>query len=176
MPDQLTLYHSASCPGSKCESFLRPIAQDDNSLELSGLTAGRPARTAIRLIDVCLSLETGEALISRAEDSVVEVLDVDRENWLVTLRHPRGPRTIAPLELSREYERLATDDFRVERVQVAIFNSDGKVVEQGDAVQQANAIDWVYTATAENESTEGDKIVISASDKPGHVTTQEATM
>jgi hypothetical protein len=69
-----------------------------------------------------------------------------------------------------------TDDFRVQQVQVSILNSDGSIVEQGDAVKQTNQIDWVYTATAANESTEGDKIVVRASDKPGHISTLEQTM
>jgi transcription elongation GreA/GreB family factor len=84
-------------------------------LEMSGLSAGRPARNAIRLLDVCLTLEPGDALISRAEDVVVEVLGVDTEHGLVTLRHPQRPQTITPLELSREYEPVAPDDFRVLR-------------------------------------------------------------
>jgi len=50
------------------------------------------------------------------------------------------------------------------------------LVEQGDAVQQENAIDWLYTATVENESTEGDKIVVRASDKPGHIAEAEQVM
>ena len=69
-----------------------------------------------------------------------------------------------------------TDDFRVQQVQVSILNSDGTLVEQGDAVKQANQIDWVYTATAANESTAGDKIVVRASDKPGHISTLEQAM
>ncbi|MBU0616228.1 MAG: hypothetical protein KKI02_00780, partial [Planctomycetes bacterium] len=87
----------------------------DALLEMSGLPAGRPARNAVRLIDVCLSLEPGDALISRAEGAVVEVLDVDIEHGLVTLRHPQRPKTITPLELSREYDRIAPDDFRALR-------------------------------------------------------------
>jgi len=84
-------------------------------LEMSGLATGRAVRSAIRLIDMCLSLQPGDALLSRAEDVVVEVLEVDLENGLVTLRHPRRPKTVTPLELSSEYERVAPDDFRVLR-------------------------------------------------------------
>lgn len=87
----------------------------DALLDMSGLPAGRPARNAIRLIDVCLTLEPGDHLLSRTEEVVVEVLDVDIERGLITLRHPRRSKTITPLELSREYERIAPDDFRVLR-------------------------------------------------------------
>ena len=70
----------------------------------------------------------------------------------------------------------ATDDFKVTQVRVTITNADGTLVEEGDAVQQENTIDWVYSATAVNESTEGDKIVVSATDKPGHAAEQEQTL
>ncbi|MHA1268127.1 MAG: hypothetical protein ACTSRS_23130 [Candidatus Helarchaeota archaeon] len=56
-----------------------------------------------------------------------------------------------------------TDDFKVVQVQVAIYNSDGSLVEEGAAVQQPNEIDWVYTATQSNTDTNGDRIVIRAS-------------
>jgi hypothetical protein len=53
-----------------------------------------------------------------------------------------------------------TDGFRVETVRVIITNGDGSQVEAGDAVQQQNAVDWVYTATVNNASLNGDKITI----------------
>ena len=70
----------------------------------------------------------------------------------------------------------ATDDFKVKQVHVTISNADGSLVEQGDAVQQANEIDWLYTATTANESTAGDRIVIRASDKPGNITEEEKAL
>ena len=69
-----------------------------------------------------------------------------------------------------------TDDFKVVQVQVSIYNADGTLVAQGDAEQQDNQLDWVYTATAANESTEGDKIVVRASDKPGHIAEEEQVL
>jgi transcription elongation GreA/GreB family factor len=119
----------------------------DALLEMSGLPAGRPARNAIRLIDVCLSLKPGDALISRTEDTVVEVLEVDIEHGLITLRHPQRPKTITPLELSREYERVAPDDFRVLRALrpeslAELLNSDpvavviGLLHAHGEAIGQ----------------------------------------
>ena len=69
-----------------------------------------------------------------------------------------------------------TDDFKVEQVQVSIVNVDGTLVEEGNAVKQDNEIDWIYTATAANESTEGDKIVLRASDKPGNISAMEQAM
>jgi hypothetical protein len=69
----------------------------------------------------------------------------------------------------------ATDDFRVASVNVAIYNEDGSEVEHGLAVQK-NKVEWVYTATTDNPSLNGDKIVITASDLPGNVTEKEETL
>ena len=50
------------------------------------------------------------------------------------------------------------------------------LVEQGEAVQQGNGIDWVYTATAGNPDLAGDKITIKASDKPGNIAEGEQAL
>ena len=69
-----------------------------------------------------------------------------------------------------------TDDFKVLQVQVLVYNTDGTLVEQGTAVQQDNVIDWLFTATVANDSTDGDRIVVRASDKPGNLSEQEVVM
>ena len=69
-----------------------------------------------------------------------------------------------------------TDDFQVVKVTVTIHNADGTLVEEGEAVQQENVIDWLYTVTADNPSLEGDRIEIRAWDRPEHVTEEEKTI
>ena len=66
-----------------------------------------------------------------------------------------------------------TDDFEVKQVTVAIHNGDGSLVEQGEAAHQENSLDWIYTATAENTETAGDRIEIHALDRPGNVAEEE---
>lgn len=63
---------------------------------------------------------------------------------------------------------LPVDDFMVTEVSVTINNEDGSEVEHGLAVQDDSNIYWVYTATANNESTAGDKITVIVSDLPGN--------
>lgn len=65
---------------------------------------------------------------------------------------------------------LVTDDFKVIEVQVEIYNGDGVLVESGATIQPKDKVDWIYTATKANASTDGDKIVIKASDIPGNIT------
>jgi len=67
----------------------------------------------------------------------------------------------------------ATDDFRVKEVSVSIYDADGMEVEKGAAVLSVDGIDWVYTVRTDNTSLDGDKIVVLASDLPGHTTTGE---
>ena len=62
----------------------------------------------------------------------------------------------------------ATDDFKVVEVFVSILNEDGTEVEEGYAQPAPGGVAWIYTATANNDSLTGDKIIIRASDLPGH--------
>ncbi|MCX6351978.1 MAG: hypothetical protein NTX03_08955 [Bacteroidetes bacterium] len=62
----------------------------------------------------------------------------------------------------------AIDDFKVTRVKVRIENADGTLVEEGDAIQQPDILDWKYNATLANISLAGDKIIVTAYDKAGN--------
>jgi hypothetical protein len=64
----------------------------------------------------------------------------------------------------------ATDDFEVKEVTVAIYNSDGTLVEKGNAQPNSNNLLWTYVTTAANDHQHGDKIVVQASDIPGNLT------
>jgi len=69
---------------------------------------------------------------------------------------------------------LATDDFMVTEVQVEIYNHEGTLIEQGEAVQQNNISEWLFTAAVSNGSITGDKIVVKAFDLPGNQTQSES--
>jgi hypothetical protein len=62
-----------------------------------------------------------------------------------------------------------TDDFAVKEVKIVITNPDGTLVEEGLAQPEAVGYEWTYTATARNESLEGDRIEVFASDTPGNI-------
>ncbi|TCN60149.1 hypothetical protein D0809_09455 [Flavobacterium circumlabens] len=66
-----------------------------------------------------------------------------------------------------------TDDFKVVAVKVLIENADGTLVEEGNAKISANGLDWIYTATKENDDLTGDKITIQATDLPDNLTEKE---
>ncbi|GAA4050239.1 hypothetical protein GCM10022409_41260 [Hymenobacter glaciei] len=61
-------------------------------------------------------------------------------------------------------------------VTVKIENSDGSLVEQGPAVQQADPNRWHYLSTKRNTSLAGDKITVTATDNPGHEAVKTRTL
>lgn len=65
------------------------------------------------------------------------------------------------------------DDFRVKAVHVEIKKPDGSPLEEGNAVQSDNELDWTYTVTAVNEELSGSRIIFTASDLPGNQTVLE---
>jgi hypothetical protein len=67
----------------------------------------------------------------------------------------------------------ATDDFAVREVKVVISNADGSPVEEGYAKQEPTGYEWIYTATAGNDTLEGDRIEVYASDTPGNISKAE---
>ncbi|MDP4210199.1 MAG: hypothetical protein Q8928_15410 [Bacteroidota bacterium] len=70
----------------------------------------------------------------------------------------------------------AIDDFMVKSVQVSIFNSDGSVADQGEAIRLANGVDWLFTAKTLNDDLAGDKIVVKASDLPGNISDSSTSL
>jgi hypothetical protein len=71
----------------------------------------------------------------------------------------------------------AKDDFMVTSVKVTITDSDGKVIEKGEAVQDADKfIQWKYTATVANPSLGGTSIKASAFDNAGNIGSAEKAL
>ena len=63
----------------------------------------------------------------------------------------------------------ATDDFRVAKVTVTMYGSDGKVLEKGDAVNvRLKPFMWRYRTTKANPKVEGSMIKAIAFDFPGN--------
>jgi len=67
----------------------------------------------------------------------------------------------------------AVDDFEVAEVTMTILNTDSSEVEHGTAELQPDSAWWRYTATAVNESLDGDKIIVRVSDLPGNLVEKE---
>jgi hypothetical protein len=59
---------------------------------------------------------------------------------------------------------------------VEIYSAAGALLEKGNAVQQGNGVDWIYTATQANNALAGSKIKAIATDVPGNEGTLELTL
>lgn len=70
----------------------------------------------------------------------------------------------------------ALDDFKVAGVKVKITSAAGIVVEQGEALLQANELDWVYTATVDNAAVQGCTVRVAARDLPANETVEEVVL
>lgn len=70
----------------------------------------------------------------------------------------------------------ATDDFALAEVRVLIQNPDGTTVEEGPAAPDPDGYTFRYTATTANKSLAGDKITVTATDRPGNATTEQRTL
>ncbi|UOQ71343.1 hypothetical protein [Hymenobacter cellulosilyticus] len=70
----------------------------------------------------------------------------------------------------------ATDNFAVTEVRVRIQNPDGTLVEEGPALPDPDGFTFRFTAKASNTSLEGDKITVTAADRPGNRTLKEAEL
>ena len=66
----------------------------------------------------------------------------------------------------------ATDDFQIVAVKVRIESADRSLSEEGEAILQADGINWMYTAIHSIESLAGICITVTANDIPGHFFTK----
>lgn len=64
----------------------------------------------------------------------------------------------------------ATDNVKVKRVRVNIYDAARVLIEEGEAKDNGDNYTWLYTATTEVENVEGCTIEVSAYDIAGNVT------
>jgi hypothetical protein len=62
----------------------------------------------------------------------------------------------------------ARDNYKVDAVKVAIYNSSNELIEEGDAVVNPDGITWNYTVTQYNSNVAGCRIKATAYDIPGN--------
>ncbi len=64
----------------------------------------------------------------------------------------------------------ARDDFKVTEISLKIVLPDGKLVEQGAAVQKAGSFDWIFITRTNNADLAGTQVIVDARDLPGNIT------
>lgn len=81
----------------------------------AGLMGGRPARRAVRTLDVALSVQDGDYLRARDEAEVARLVSVDRSGWQFTVETVDGEETLDALALADRYARTSDKDLLVLR-------------------------------------------------------------
>ena len=69
---------------------------------------------------------------------------------------------------------IILDNFSVQAVKVALHQSGGTLIEQGEAVKEGML--YVYTATAAQSSITGSTLTVTVTDLPKNVTEQKQTL
>ena len=67
----------------------------------------------------------------------------------------------------------AWDNFKVVSVKVAIYDENDIIIEVGDAVDNGDKLNWMYTVT---KNVRGSKIIVKAYDLPGNETMKEVIL
>lgn len=90
----------------------------------------------------------------------------------IAIRDAYNPPVIENIEKAgNDIIVRATDDFRVYRVTVAIYDAEGVMKEEGNALMGRNGKDWTYTANT--EAIPGCRVMAVAEDLPGNRTNRE---
>jgi transcription elongation factor GreA len=112
----LTFRQSAALREIGCSIYRKAYAGRpglERLIEQSGLAGARPARRATQMLDVCLALEEGTALLGRSGEEVAIVEAIDRDTWQITLKTPKGSDSLAPMDVADTFSPAPPDDFRV---------------------------------------------------------------
>jgi len=84
-------------------------------LEEAGIAGGRPARRALRTLEVCLPLQEGDYLAARHDDGAARVDEIDRASWTFTINLGTGAETLGAVQLADAYRPADPGEFRVQR-------------------------------------------------------------
>ena len=69
---------------------------------------------------------------------------------------------------------MVHDFMKVVSVKVKITGSNDALIEEGAATKKEGQ--WVYTTSSANSTLSGSKITVTATDRPGNVSTKEVTL
>jgi hypothetical protein len=133
--------------------------------------ASRYAKSVIKNADKSLAeayaavLRPRQNVYSRALEDFMSIPEVKS----IDVRKYKGV-------IGGKIETRAIDDFRVKGVRVEVYAANGTLLEEGDAEQNLNGIDWTYTATQANNLLTGSKIKAIATDVPGNEGILEVTL
>jgi transcription elongation GreA/GreB family factor len=87
----------------------------EDLLAESGLGGGRPARRALRTLDVCLALSEGDYLAARHEDAARRIESIDTSSWQFIITDGQISETLGAVHLADRFYRASMSEFKVAR-------------------------------------------------------------
>ena len=150
-----------STPASQSDKAVAVRAKFSSSIAYAKIAIKDPANKAYYKSKAAIGQSAFNMAFSDAF-TPPEVNHIDTANY-----HGAGADTITI---------QATDQFKVVTVKVSIRGNDGTILEEGFAVQQANTVDWLYTAKSANASLAGSRISAVATDLPGNTHSLDVTL
>ncbi len=82
-------------------------------LKATGLAGGRPVRRALRALEVCLSLEAGDYLTARDDDSAAKVEAIDTSSWTFTVNTGEETEELDAVTLADRFRKASATEFAV---------------------------------------------------------------
>lgn len=85
----------------------------DELLKITGLAGGRPVRRALRALDVCLSVDAGDYLADRDDESAAKIESVEFRSWEFEVTNGEEVETLDALSLADRYRKASPTEFAV---------------------------------------------------------------
>lgn len=112
----LAIGDSATLRKHVTEIFRSAYSDRDQLEELikaTGLIGGRPVRRALRALDVCLSLQEGDYLTARDDETAARVEKIDRPTWTFGISDGHEIEEMDAVTLADRYRKAAPTEFAV---------------------------------------------------------------
>lgn len=87
--------------------------QLDGLINATGLAGGRPVRRALRTLEVCLSLQEGDYLTARDDETAARVETVDTGSWIFRVHNGQETEEFDAVTLADRYRKASPTEFAV---------------------------------------------------------------
>lgn len=85
----------------------------DELLKLTGLAGGRPVRRALRALEVCLSVDAGDFLADRDDETAAKIESVQAASWVYSVTNGEESEELDALSLADRYRKASPTEFAV---------------------------------------------------------------
>lgn len=94
-------------------STYRDRAHLEDLIQATGLAGGRPVRRALRAMEVSLSIQSGDYLVSRDDDAAARVESIKQTCWTCTVHDGSDTEELDVIALADRYRKASPNEFKV---------------------------------------------------------------